>query len=326
VIHKLNNYIEAKDMKCDRVRDVKLLKIAILAQLDSQTITEQLAPRLREAGHQVDIIDLSIVPKDNFINQPEIQTLTHYDIVYYRSGLNPTDNSGPVMELEALLEKHQVHTINLHFTKHPYAHSKIYETKQAEKHGLAIPKSLYSPDDDFSSLSEQLGLPFVIKTEYGTGGKGVYLINDSEELTKVKKAHQETSLLYQSFIPHDFEYRVYMIDGVVICIYKKAPSKDDFRSNESQGAEMIKADHLDQVHTEELTKLTQTTFNIFEFEIFVADFMLDKNTGKFYFTEINLNPGWEIFEADITGIDVIRLTIDYFEKIGPQSTGALVSK
>jgi len=71
---------------------MKQLKIAIFAQQDSATITEHLMPRLRERGHTVDIVDLSIISHEGFIEQPEIQALIEYDIVYYRSGLDPTIN------------------------------------------------------------------------------------------------------------------------------------------------------------------------------------------------------------------------------------------
>lgn len=71
----------------------------------------------------------------------------------------------------------------------------------------------------------------------------------------------------------------------------------------------------DPVYTAQLTKLSQKTFSAFGFEIFVADFMLDKNTNEFYFTEINLNPGWSPIDEAAAGANITSLTADYFERI-----------
>ena len=102
------------------------------------------------------------------------------------------------------------------------------------------------------------------------------------------------------------------MDGKAVCIWKKAPPENDFRSNEAQGGEMLAPDPQ---YTKILTQLAEASFAAFEFEIFVADFMLDKNTNQFYFTEINLNPGWGKTDEIASGIDVIGLTADYFENL-----------
>lgn len=214
---------------------MKMLKIAILAQLDSQTITEQLAPELRKRGHTVDILDLSTVKKDDFVTQSEIQSLAKYDLVYYRSGLDPNKNTSQIIELETFLLDCSTQTINLDYTKHPQIHSKTYEAQQAEKNGLAIPKSIYSLSVDFSEVKNRLGSPFVIKTDFGTNGTGVHLVDTETDFCKVLASYPNTKLLLQEFIPHDFEYRVHIMAGEVACIWKKAPPIDDFRSNEAQG-------------------------------------------------------------------------------------------
>jgi len=291
---------------------MKLLRIAILAQLKSPTITQQLAPLLRDRGHIVDIINLSGVPSENFTSHPDIVALANYDIVYYRSGLEASVSPVRIIMLEEFLKNTSVQTVNLHYTEHPKVHSKTYEIQEAEKSGLTVPVTNYTAGETFDTLSAQLGLPFVSKTDGGTNGVGVHLVATAEKLLAVQTRYQKVGLFYQAFIPHDFEYRVHIMDGVVVCIWKKAPKAGDFRSNEAQGGAMLVAEPQ---YTPQLTELAKVVFATFSFEIFVADFMLDPNTGTFYFTEINLNPGWGKTDHAAAGVDVISLTADYFEKI-----------
>jgi len=289
---------------------MKSLKVAIFAQLESPTINQQLAPLMRERGHTVDVIDLSQLTAEPLAQQPLIQSLTAYDLVYYRSGLETDINPARIIELEAFLTEQHIKTINLHYTSHPEANSKIYETRTAEAHGLLTPKSLYETNTPFSTIATELGTPFIAKTNFGTHGDGVYMIQSEAELLTIQTKHPDKEFLYQTFIPHDFEYRVHIMGGEAVCIWKKAPPIGDFRSNEAQGGAMMTAEAQ---YIPKLIELAQKTFAVFTFEIFVADFMLDKNTNTFYFTEINLNPGWGESDRIASGIDVIGLTADYFE-------------
>ncbi len=291
---------------------MKPLKIAILAQLDSPTITEQLAPLLRKRGHTVDILDLSAMPYEHLTAEPTIQALVGYDLIYYRSGLDYNGESIRVIELESFLSDSKVKTVNLKYTQHPLAHSKTYETQHAEKNGLLIPQSVYDQSADFAAISAELDSPFISKTDYGTRGMGVHLVRSEEQFQTIQQQNKGTQLLHQEFIKHDFEYRVHTLGGEVICISKKAPAEGDFRTNEALGGKMIVPD---DIHTDRLHELAKIAYRAFGFENFVVDFMLEKDTNQLYFTEINLNPGWGHTDLESTGIDMIAITADYFAEL-----------
>jgi glutathione synthase/RimK-type ligase-like ATP-grasp enzyme len=290
---------------------MKSLRIAILAQLNSPTITEQLAPELRRRGHVADVLDVSKVSTQDIQNDELIQSLSSYDLVYYRSGLDAGDKSVRIVRLEAFLRDTSVQTVNLRYTEHPLAHTKSYEIQKAQEVGLLTPKTVYPGATDFTSISESLGIPFITKTDMGTNGTGVRMIESEQDLLDMQNTYPGSKLVHQEFIAHEFEYRVHVMEGEMVCIWKKASPEGDFRTNEAQGGEMLAADEKYAVN---LTKLAKLAHKAMEFEIFVADFMLEKNTDEFYFTEVNLNPGWGQTDQDAAGVDVISLTADYFEK------------
>jgi glutathione synthase/RimK-type ligase-like ATP-grasp enzyme len=268
---------------------MKPLRIAILAQLDSPTITEQLAPLLRTRGHTVDILDLSTMPYKHLATEPAVQVLAAYDLIYYRSGLDYNGESIRVIQLESFLSNSEVKTVNLKYTQHPLAHSKTYETQHAEKNGLLIPKSVYDQTADYAAISAELGSPLISKTDYGTRGMGVHLVRSEEQFNAIQTQHDDMPLLHQAFIKHDFEYRVHTLGGKMIV--------------------------PDDIHTDRLHELAKIAYRAFGFENFVVDFMLEKDTNQLYFTEINLNTGWGHTDLESTGIDMIAITADYFEEL-----------
>ncbi|MEY3784159.1 MAG: hypothetical protein RLZZ230_481 [Candidatus Parcubacteria bacterium] len=72
---------------------------------------------------------------------------------------------------------------------------------------------------------------------------------------------------------------------------------------------------VEERYVERLTAKAKIAAALFNFEIIAVDFMLHSETGEFYFTEINLNPGWEISDKLATGVDLTTKTVDYFEHI-----------
>jgi len=287
---------------------MKKLKVAILSRIKSPSIINELAPELEKRGHTVDIIDVSVVPLNNFLTQPLIQKLISYDIVYYRSGLSVD----MIIFLEAFLREQNIKTVNLHFTAHPFANSKTYGTIVAERNGLNVPKTLFNTSANYETILETMGSPFVIKTNDGARGENVHLIYDEQKLQKIFTEETPDEYLYQSFIPHLCEYRVHTIEDSVAAMYKRTPAEGDFRSNVSLGGNMhpVEANLVYKLAT-----AAKSAAAVFDFEIMAVDFMLHTETGELYFTEINLNPGWEISDKLATGVDLSAKVSDYIENI-----------
>lgn len=210
---------------------MKSLKIAILSKIKSPTVTAELMPDLEKRGHKVEIIDLSVVPTINFDQHPLVKSLLDFDVVYYRTGLTPHGAA----YLESILKDTQVKTVNLHYSKHLYAHDKTYETDVAHKGGVLVPKTISDGNQTYAFATEILGSPFVIKPNMGTLGTGVELIHNEGELSNYLNNSDREKIHLQECIPHDSEYRVHTLGGKVVAMYKRVPAIGEFKSNISIG-------------------------------------------------------------------------------------------
>jgi glutathione synthase/RimK-type ligase-like ATP-grasp enzyme len=284
------------------------LSIAILARLESPTIGNELRPTLEKRGHSVTVIDISSVPLKKFLDHNKITALLEYDLIYYRSGLAPE----AAIVLHEFLEQHGKHMVNLQFQKHPYANAKSYEALWADMSGLVIPNSLFNVDPNFDTIASVLSVPFVAKANLGARGENVHLIDSPEKLAECVSSNNATEYIYQEFIPHDCEYRIHVVGGVPAAMYKRTPAAHDFRSNVSQGGQMLS---VEPEMIDSLQSYATKAGKIFDFEIIAVDFMLHRESQELYFTEINLNPGWEISDREATGVDLSSVTADYFERL-----------
>ena len=112
--------------------------------------------------------------------------------------------------------------------------------------GIKIPKTISAPlcftsgakisCSDADEIISKLNLPLVVKKSFSSLGKGVYLVNNAEELISVVNGAPFEPKIYQEFISSS-----YGKDVRIICIGKKyfsamlRYSESDFRSNAALG-------------------------------------------------------------------------------------------
>ncbi len=119
--------------------------------------------------------------------------------------------------------------------------------------GIPMPKTINAPlnysgyEETNSFLSEVealLSYPFVAKENYGSLGKGVFLLSNHEELVAFEKAHWNVPHLYQEFIcsSFGFDHRIIVVGGHYVAGMKRINLQGDFRSNLAQGGKGEKVD------------------------------------------------------------------------------------
>lgn len=112
--------------------------------------------------------------------------------------------------------------------------------------GLVSPTTVLIPDvksakDSFEKLDTDY--PVILKTNSGTKGVGVLFVESEKSLEGMVqllfKLDDEIALILQSYIETKFDVRVMVLNNEVIASMKRMIVKNDFRSNYSQGAEIM---------------------------------------------------------------------------------------
>ena len=234
--------------------------------------------------------------------------LLDYDVLYYRTSIG----SIWAQALEKYLAKHRKRAINLDILTHPYRYYKTYQAYVAGKSGVKTPKTILDTTGSYEKISKSLGGTFVVKADISAQGRDVHLVHSEEEFLPYAENQSEKEYFYQEYIPHDFDCRVHMIEGKPVASYRRVPVDGDFRTNVSRGAQM---EPVDESMQKDLYPLAEKITQSMELNICAVDFIVRNTDGEYFFTEVNLNPGWELSDQDATGVHMSALVIDYFEKI-----------
>jgi ribosomal protein S6--L-glutamate ligase len=194
---------------------------------------------------------------------------------------------------------------NYHFNKIEHINSygdKYVQLKNISSKNMINPKFILGfLGIDYEFVTEKIGKPFVIKTLKDSQGKGVYLINNYNEYTKIcgefKNINKE--FIFEEFIKESFgkDIRVFSIQGEVLACVKRK-SKCGFKANFALGGD-VEIYPLD----DDIKKITQDIYNITSMYYTGIDLLLGKD--GYVFCEVNITPGIEGVEK-VSGCNVAR--------------------
>ena len=187
--------------------------------------------------------------------------------------------------------------------------------------GFNIPDCIYAPlcynegseinADFLNRTAQKLGLPLVAKTNYGSLGAGVTLINSVDELYAYEKKNLTLPHFYQRLIDCGCgeDIRVIVIGGKAICAMKRR-NESDFRSNIELGGKGEK-----YTLTKELATLCEKVAKTLALDYCGVDILTDKN-GNTYVCEVNSNAFFAAAER-VCGVNVAGAYAEYMlETIG----------
>ena len=172
--------------------------------------------------------------------------------------------------------------------------------------GIKMPTSIsstlcYHDDgnrDYLIDVEKQLGFPLIVKENYGSLGKQVYLVKNSAELRQIEDNLIHIPHIFQEFISSSrgVDYRVIVIGGKVIA-YMKRENKNSYLSNLATGgkAYVVKL-------PQEYIDVAEKAAKILDLDYCGVDLLIGPS-GEPILSEVNSNAFFEGIEKT-TGINV----------------------
>lgn len=159
--------------------------------------------------------------------------------------------------------------------------------------GLPVPASFYCDkslfSQEFKHIVAKFGSPFVAKDLLLHQGRGVFLIKEKEDLTKIKDA-SGLGLIFQKFYPNDFDYRLLVLEGKVMVAEKRIRRGGEFRNSVHLGA---KEEFLQVSEVPRLLKaIAVKAAQILDLDFAGVDILVDKTDNRPYLLEVNRYPGF----------------------------------
>ncbi len=168
--------------------------------------------------------------------------------------------------------------------------------------GLPTPPTFVCQDADSAmDAFERLGGDVVVKPLFGSEGRGMVRVSDTETAWRVfRTVERIQAVLYlQQFIAHPgWDLRAFVIAGRAIAAMRRH-AKDDWRTNVAQGG---RAEPASLTNEEE--RLALAAAEVVGTPIAGID-LLPRPGGGYYVLEVNAVPGWRAL-APTSGIDVAR--------------------
>ncbi len=179
--------------------------------------------------------------------------------------------------------------------------------------GIKMPTSISSTlcytdngnRDYLKPVIEKIGLPMIVKENYGSLGKQVYLANNYQELLDIENKLIHIPHIFQEYIEcsRGKDYRIIVIGGKVVA-YMKRENPNSYLSNLATGGTTSKVD-LPKEFLDTAVKCAK----ILGLDYCGVDILKGSN-GEPIVSEVNSNAFYEGIEKT-TGVNVAGCYVDY---------------
>ena len=215
--------------------------------------------------------------------------------------------------ISQMLERAGVRVFNSHFSIQA-CDDKMTTSVLLSNSGIPMPQTLagllcYDRDESLNGraldeVERRLGYPLIVKTCYGSLGKGVYKADNREQLNGIAEELKCKPHLFQKFIKSSCgrDIRVIVIGGKYVAAMVRQ-SDSDFRSNLSLGGSGKAIDV-----PEEVVEMCERAAAILKLDYCGIDVLFGE--GKYYLCEVNSNAFFGGIES-VTGVNIAKKYADY---------------
>ena len=266
----------------------------------------RIAEELRNLGVQTDVVkngELSFCVAEN--GELSVANAQNYDFAVY---LDKDKYIGKALEKQGMRLFNGAVQIEV-------CDDKMLTYLALAKQNIPLAKTIpaplcYTPNATPSAqflqmVEETLGYPMVVKTSYGSLGKGVYLVHGRQQLLEISQKLLYQPHFYQQYIHNSCgqDVRVIVVGGKVIGGMQRTAQSGEFRSNIELGGVGSAIDL-----TEDYVSLAERVAAALQLDYCGID-LLQGGDGPIV-CEVNSNAFFEGFEQ-VTGINVAKAYAEY---------------
>ncbi len=180
---------------------------------------------------------------------------------------------------------------------------------------IMMPKTISYPLNYFNNESKfiefknkilkEFTFPFLIKENFGSLGKQVYLINNLDDFNLIEEKLKYTPHIFQEFIQESkgTDYRVFLINKKPVA-YMKRVNNNSYVSNVAAGGVGYTFTPNKQI-IKDATKASK----LLKLDYCAVDFVLDKS-GKYILIEVNSNAFFTEIEK-ISKVNIAKIYCDF---------------
>lgn len=265
------------------------MRIAIVAKRDvALELYQGLIDFLINRDHEVIILDpneLYLDLTENSVNSCENNSPVLCDLLLNRSVASDAyfvkDIIRALKSAGTLIYNDRESTLDYanKILTHEYLTSRLVPNLTTK---VTLFKNLASTLDTFPKDTVE----FVIKENFGHGGRGVYKTTRDEYLSL--PFSPQDYVIVQKYAHQKFDYRVLVLDGVVLGNMKRTPPEGEFRSNMGLGSSS------EIVFDDNIAKLAILAAHGLDF----AGVDILEEEGDLKVIEINSKPSYKYFEVE----------------------------
>ena len=200
--------------------------------------------------------------------------------------------------------------------------NKANARKIAEKAGVpVIPASSILPDNpkELIKISQKLGFPLMLKASWGGGGRGMRLINRIEDVEKnilegrreAENAFGNSESFLERYIKNARHVEVQIMGDKSGNIYHLWERDCSIQRRNQKVIERAPAPYLNNQQRKTVCEMATAICKQVGYQCAgTVEFLMDINTGEFFFIEVNPRIQVEhTITEEITGIDIVRAQI-----------------
>lgn len=191
------------------------------------------------------------------------------------------------------------------------AKNKIRTLQMLDHFGVAVPKTVVVEDPNLlEQAAHELKFPVIIKSIYGTHGRGVFIAESKRSLSPIVEylvAKEKGPASVQEYIGEakGKDLRVFVLGKKIIAAMERVAKSGEFRSNFHKGGSVGAADL-----SPEERKMSLRAADVMGLDIAGVDILRTKTGPKVI--EVNSNPGFQGL-SKASGIKIQEKIVNFIE-------------